>query len=76
TASVAVAAAPLFRARADLPRDAARTVPSGIPAVIPIVRAPDDPGIDDEAVSDEFSEPLHPPAQAGGWRGFLARWGG
>ena len=76
TASVAVAAAPLFRARQDLPKDAARGAPTDIPPVIPIVRAPDDPGIDDEAVSDEFSEPLHPPAQAGGWRGFLSRWGG
>ncbi|HEY5047268.1 MAG TPA: hypothetical protein VII49_04525, partial [Rhizomicrobium sp.] len=79
--SVAVASAPLFRARADLPkdtaRDAAKGAPSGIPPVIPILRAPDDPGIDDDAVSDEFAEPLHPaPAQAGGWRGFLARWGG
>jgi HemY protein len=45
--------------------------------VIPILRAPDDPGIDDDAVSDEFEGPLHPaPAQAGGWRGFLSRWGG
>jgi HemY protein len=45
--------------------------------VIPIVRAPDDPGIDDEAPSDEFVEQIGTPkAQAGGWRGFLARWGG
>jgi HemY protein len=75
TASVAVASAPLFRARTDIPKDAARGAPSDIPPVIPILRAPDDPGIDDEAVSDEFAEPL-PPAQAGGWRGFLSRWGG
>jgi HemY protein len=79
TASVAVASAPLFRSRTDLPKDAARDTakraPSDIPPVIPILRAPDDPGIDDEAVSDEFAEPL-PPAQAGGWRGFLSRWGG
>ena len=48
-----------------------------IPAVIPIVRAPDDPGIDDEGASDEFAEQIGPPkAQAGGWRGFLSRWGG
>jgi HemY protein len=65
--------APLFRARQDLPK----TVPSSIPAVIPIVRAPDDPGIDDEAPSDEFAEQVGPSkAQAGGWRGFLSRWGG
>jgi HemY protein len=67
-----VPAAPLFRTRADLTRPAAP-----IPIVIPIVRAPDDPGIDDEAPSDEFVEQIGTPkAQAGGWRGFLARWGG
>jgi HemY protein len=66
------AAAPLFRTRADLSKPA-----SPIPAVIPIVRAPDDPGIDDEGGSDEFAEQIGTPkAQAGGWRGFLARWGG
>ena len=65
-------AAPLFRARQDLPK----TTPTSIPQVIPIVRAPDDPGIDDEGTSDEFAEQLAPAkAQAGGWRGFLARWG-
>jgi HemY protein len=40
------------------------------------VRAPDDPGIDEEAVADEFTEQAGPAkAQAGGWRGFLGRWG-
>jgi HemY protein len=68
-----VAAAPLFRARQDIPK----AVPTPIPAVIPIVRPPDDPGIDDEGASDEFAEQIGPPkAQAGGWRGFLSRWGG
>ena len=68
-----VAAAPLFRARQDIPK----AVPSPIPAVIPIIRPPDDPGIDDESTSDEFAEQISPPkAQAGGWRGFLSRWGG
>jgi HemY protein len=72
--SVPAAPAPLFRARADLGKPAA-TAP--IPAVIPIIRAPDDPGIDDEAPSDEFTEQIGTPkAQAGGWRGFWARWGG
>jgi HemY protein len=72
TESAPVTAAPLFRARQDLPK----TTPAGIPQVIPIVRAPDDPGIDDEGTSDEFAEQLTPAkAQAGGWRGFLARWG-
>ena len=63
---------PLFRARADLSKPAAP-----IPPVIPIVRPPDDPGVDDEAASDEFVEQIGTPkAQAGGWRGFWARWGG
>jgi HemY protein len=66
-------AAPLFRAR----RDIAKGNQQSIPAVIPIVRPPDDPGIDDEAASDEFAEQVgSPPRQAGGWRGFLSRWGG
>jgi HemY protein len=70
--SPAAAAAPLFRARADLGK--AGTMP--VPAVIPIVRPPDDPGIDEEAPSDEFGGQIGPPkAQAGGWRGFLSRWG-
>ena len=55
------AAAPLFRARQDIPKN----VPSSIPAVIPIVRAPDDPGIDDDAASDEFAEQINPPAGPG-----------
>jgi HemY protein len=68
-----VAAAPLFRARADLGKASG----APIPAVIPIIRAPDDPGIDEDAGSDEFAEQIGPPkAQAGGWRGFLSRWGG
>jgi HemY protein len=64
-------AAPLFRSRQDLPK----VTPSSIPAVIPIVRAPDDPGIDDEGPRDEFAEQIHPTSQTGGWRGFLSRWG-
>jgi HemY protein len=81
-ATAAVAAAPpLFRARQDMAKDAAQDAGKGPlpapPAVIPIVRAPDDPGIDDEAPSDEFAEPVHPaPAQPSGWRGFFARLGG
>src|SRR5438067_1411290 len=66
-------AAPLFRQRQDMPKSGS----SSIPPVIPIVRPPDDPGIDDEAVADEFAEQISPPqGQAGGWRGFLSRWGG
>ncbi|WP_291869239.1 heme biosynthesis HemY N-terminal domain-containing protein [Bradyrhizobium sp.] len=68
----AATAAPLFRARQDIPK----TVRPGIPQVIPIVRPPDDPGIDDETANDEFREQLSPAqGQAGGWRGFLGRWG-
>ncbi|MFZ5733831.1 MAG: heme biosynthesis protein HemY [Pseudomonadota bacterium] len=60
---------PVFRARLD----AKPAAP--IPAVIPIVRAPDDPGIAEEAPDEDFAEQPHPPRQqAGGWRGFLARW--
>ena len=73
--------APLFRARQDIGKDLAKdnqpkATLSGIPAVIPIVRAPDDPGIDDEAIGSEFAEPIPPTSQTGGWRGFLSRWGG
>jgi len=68
-----VAPTPMFRARADLSRPAI----APIPPVIPILRPPDDPGIDDEGGSDEFVEQIGTPkAQAGGWRGFWARWGG
>ena len=67
-----IAATPVFRARADL----GKPNPAPIPAVIPIVRMPDDPGIDDEGPSDEFTEQIGTPkAQAGGWRGFWSRWG-
>jgi HemY protein len=69
--------APLFRSRQDIPK----AVPAPIPAVIPIVRAPDDPGVDDEDTRDEFAEQIGQPksqlkAQAGGWRGFWSRLGG
>jgi HemY protein len=70
--AVAPAAQPLFRSRPDLARPAA----AAVPPVIPIVRPPDDPGVDDEAPPDEFSEQIGAPkAQAGGWRGFWARLG-
>ncbi|MCK1423642.1 hypothetical protein IVB14_30975 [Bradyrhizobium sp. 180] len=66
------AATPVFRSRADISKPG----PAPIPAVIPIVRAPDDPGVDDEGPSDEFTEQIGTPkAQAGGWRGFWSRWG-
>lgn len=74
--SAPVAATPVFRTRADLGKPAQ----TPIQAVIPIVRAPDDPGIDDDGPSDEFTEQIgtsrdHAKAQAGGWRGFWSRWG-
>ncbi|MGY3486207.1 HemY protein [Bradyrhizobium sp. USDA 4011] len=66
------APAPLFRSRTDLPKSA----PAPIPAVIPIVRAPDDPGVDEDGSVDEFAEQIGPAkAQIGGWRGFLSRLG-
>lgn len=69
-------ATPVFRTRADL----GKPTQAPIQAVIPIVRAPDDPGIDDDGPSDEFTEQIGTPkaqakAQAGGWRGFWSRWG-
>jgi HemY protein len=71
-----LAATPVFRTRADLGKPAQ----APIQAVIPIVRAPDDPGIDDDGPSDEFTEQIgtskaQAKAQAGGWRGFWSRWG-
>jgi HemY protein len=73
TGSAPVTAAPLFRQRQDLGKSSVAT----IPPVIPIVRPPDDPGIDDEPVTDEFAEQTNPAqGQTGGWRGFLSRWGG
>ncbi|MGX4768434.1 heme biosynthesis HemY N-terminal domain-containing protein [Bradyrhizobium guangdongense] len=72
TESSPLAETPVFRTRADLGKPA----PAPIQTVIPIVRAPDDPGIDDEGPSDEFTEQIGTPkAQAGGWRGFWSRWG-
>jgi HemY protein len=64
---------PVFRPRAGLDRSAPRG--PVIPPVIPIMRAPDDPGVDDDTPeADRDPHPLN--AQEGGWRGFLARWVG
>lgn len=64
------AAPPVFRPRRDIEKiDAGRLAP-----VIPILRAPDDPGVPDERLDEEFGDPAQPnEAQAGGWRGFLSR---
>jgi HemY protein len=61
---------PLFRAQAGVRQPAP-------PSVIPIVRPPDDPGIDHSRHDDdEFGGlPGAPEGQRGGWRGFLSRWG-
>ena len=64
-------APPLFRARTDIPATSEKPLPS-IPPVIPIIRPPDDPGVDDGTEPDEFAE-LPAPGQTGGWRGFLSR---
>lgn len=70
TPAVANVPPPVFRPRRDIEKaDAQR-----IPAVIPIVRAPDDPGVPDEVLDEEFDDPVKPErAQAGGWKGFLSR---
>jgi len=66
----APASPPLFRDRTDIAKPV-----TPIPAVIPIVRPPDDPGVDDEDFRDEFAE-LNGGQQPGGWRGFWRRLGG
>ena len=74
--STPLAATPVFRTRADLGKPAPAPILAPIPAIIPIVRAPDDPGIDEDGPSDEFTEQIGTSkAQAGGWRGFWSRWG-
>ena len=72
-AFAATAPPPLFRARTDFAKTGEKPAPP-IPAIIPIVRAPDDPGVDDEPDFAERAGPAE--GQAGGWRGFLSRWGG
>jgi HemY protein len=65
------AAPPLFRARTDIPSASEKPQPA-IPPVIPIIRPPDDPGVDDGTEPDEFAE-IPAPGQTGGWRGFISR---
>ena len=61
---------PVFRPRIVTVRDRPA---AAIPAVIPLMRAPDDPGVDDpDADSGTGETPVA--AQAGGFRGFVARW--
>ena len=64
---------PVFRSR---PADEAAKSAS-IPAVIPILRAPDDPGVTEAAIEDDFADPDRPEnSQPGGLKGFLSRLGG
>ncbi len=66
------APAPMFRTRADIPAPGGKPA-SSIPAIIPIVRPPDDPGVDDGTEVDEFAEAPVRGGQEGGWRGFISR---
>lgn len=60
---------PIFRPR----RGPALSAGSNAAPVIPLLRAPDDPGVPDAADRD-FGDPDRPDAaQPGGWRGFLSR---
>jgi len=73
-AGAAEAPVPVFRPR--IVPDSRARAPTPIPAVIPLVRAPDDPGISDDAPENDFAERPDPvSAQIGGFRGFLSRWG-
>jgi HemY protein len=65
-----VAPPPVFRPR---PAGEARAAVAA-PAVIPLVRAPDDPGVPEDEFSDD-PEGGHD-RQPGGWRGFVTRLGG
>ncbi len=72
--SAAAAAPPLFRPRTDIPATRETPAPAVPPVIIPIVRPPDDPGVDDDDETDEYAVNLPPSrGQAGGWRGFLSR---
>ena len=64
---------PLFRARTDIPAGGEKPAPV-IPTIVPIIRPPDDPGVDDGTEPDEFAEAPSPVSgQTGGWRGFISR---
>ncbi|GLH76954.1 membrane protein [Bradyrhizobium sp. SSBR45G] len=71
--TAAAAPTPLFRNRSDL----TKPPETPIQAIVPIMRPPDDPGVDDDDQQrDEFAEQIAPKVQAGGWRGFWSRFGG
>ena len=62
-------APPVFRTR-----PAGESRPPAASAIIPLVRAPDDPGVPEDNFSDDL-EGGHE-RQPGGWRGFVSRLGG
>ncbi|HVV41221.1 MAG TPA: heme biosynthesis HemY N-terminal domain-containing protein [Nitrobacter sp.] len=63
---------PIFHGRPEI----AKSPAASVPAVIPIIRAPDDPGVESDPERDEFAAQMgSAQGQAGGWRGFLSRWG-
>lgn len=63
---------PIFRPRRDIGRTR-NHAPVAVPPVIPILRAPDDPGVDDDENDDSLAE-TGVSGQAGGMKGFLSRW--
>jgi HemY protein len=72
SSEVEAATSPTFRAQSDPDKAGA----PDIPAVIAIVRAPDDPGVDEGSQNDGFAEENAAAArQAGGLRGLLSRRG-
>jgi HemY protein len=72
SSGVEAATSPTFRAQSDPDKAGA----PDIPAVIAIVRAPDDPGVEEGSQNDGFAEENAAAArQAGGLRGLLSRRG-
>jgi HemY protein len=66
----AAMAPPMFRPRRDFGAGTSqRTAVQAIPEVVPLVHAPDDPGVD----MDEFDPDRPMTGQVGGFRGFLSR---
>lgn len=62
-------APPVFRTR-----PAGESRPPAASAIIPLVRAPDDPGVPEDNFSDDLEGGQG--RQPGGWRGFVSRLGG
>jgi HemY protein len=67
---------PLFRARSQ--DAAAKTPTKPVTPIVPAVRAPDDPGLEEteDRLRDDYADELNPPVrQPGGMKGFLGRFG-